>query len=49
MSMTQIRRSVLRDLEWLFNTSAKWSDDDLKDFPQVASSVLTTGSPTCAG
>lgn len=49
MSMSQIRRSVLRDLEWLFNTSAKWSDDELKDFPQVASSVLNYGVPDMCG
>lgn len=49
MSMTQIRRSVLRDLEWLFNTSSKWSEDELKDFPQVASSVLNYGIPDLCG
>lgn len=49
MSMVQIRRSVLRDLEWLFNTSAKWRPDELKDFPQVASSVLNYGIPDLCG
>ncbi len=49
MSMAQIRRSVLRDLEWLFNTSAKWTDDELKDFPQVVSSVVNYGIPDLCG
>lgn len=49
MSMSQIRRSVLRDLEWLFNTSARWSEEDLRDFPQVYSSVINYGVPDLCG
>lgn len=49
MSMNQIRRSVLRDLEWLFNTSSKWSEDDLKDFPHVVTSVINYGIPDLCG
>jgi type VI secretion system protein ImpF len=47
--MTQIRRSVLRDMEWLFNTSAKWTGDEIEDFPQVVSSVLNYGIPDLCG
>lgn len=49
MSMNQIRRSVLRDLEWLFNTSSKWSEDELRDFPHVVTSVLNYGVPDHCG
>jgi len=49
MSMPQIRRSVLRDLEWLFNTASRSDLDELKDYPQVLSSVLNYGVADLTG
>jgi len=49
MSMPQIRRSVLRDLEWLFNTSSRSDINELSDYPQVQSSVLNYGVPDLTG
>ncbi len=49
MSVQAIRRSVLRDLEWLFNTSSRSDLDELKDYPQVISSVLNYGMPDLTG
>jgi type VI secretion system protein ImpF len=49
MSMSQIRKSVLRDLEWLLNTSARSDQVELKDYPHVASSVLNYGIQDLTG
>lgn len=49
MSMQQIRRSVLRDLEWLFNTACRSDAEELKDYPQVITSVLNYGMPDLTG
>ena len=48
MSIQKYRKGVLRDLDWLFNTSAYLSLDgveafSLKDFPEVQRSVLNFG------
>lgn len=50
LSLRQYRQAVLRDLGWLFNTSAnRLPEDDLADFPFVASSVLNFGIPDLTG
>jgi type VI secretion system protein ImpF len=48
------RRGVLRDLEWLFNTSEHASDElggdfKLKDFPEAARSVINFGTRQICG
>jgi type VI secretion system protein ImpF len=49
MSTQQIRRAVLRDLAWLLNAAARAEPDELKQFPQIASSVLNYGLPDLCG
>jgi type VI secretion system protein ImpF len=49
MSPQQLRRSVLRDLAWLMNTSTRFSPEELKEFPLVAASVLNYGIADLCG
>jgi type VI secretion system protein ImpF len=42
-SLRQVREAVLRDLSWLLNTSARFSDDELAEYPAVARSVVNYG------
>ena len=46
-SMSRLRESVLRDLNWLFN--ATQLSDDLDDFPEVRGSVVNYGLPALSG
>ena len=39
ISMRRYRRAVLRDLEWLLNTGAKSTTEDLKEFGMTASGL----------
>ena len=45
----KLRRSVLRDLSWLFNTSNLATIQDLDLYPEVAKSVLNYGMPDFSG
>ena len=47
LSMDRLRKSVLRDVNWLFN--ATQMDADLSDYPHVARSVLNYGLPALSG
>jgi type VI secretion system protein ImpF len=49
MSSQQLRRSVLRDLAWLLNTSNHLDAAEIKDFPLVAGSVLNFGIADLCG
>jgi len=49
LSPRQLRRSVVRDLEWLLNTTDLASVQDLSAHPQVIDSVLNYGMPDLAG
>ena len=49
LSVKKLRRSVLRDLSWLFNTSNLATTQDLEPYPEVAKSVLNYGMPDFAG
>lgn len=57
LSLAQLRRSVLRDLAWLFNATrievtdpdAEYPGDDLSDFPEVRRSVVNYGLPSMSG
>lgn len=46
-SMSRLRESVLRDLNWLFN--ATQTSEDLNDFPEVKASVVNYGLPALSG
>lgn len=43
MSPSRYRDAVLRDVRWLFNTSSRLASEDVADFPEVATSVLSYG------
>ena len=43
ISPSRYREAVLRDIRWLFNTSARLASEDLAEYPEVQSSVLSYG------
>jgi type VI secretion system protein ImpF len=49
LTMTQLRRAVLRDLSWLLNTTNLATDQDLAGTPLAAKSVINFGIPGFAG
>jgi type VI secretion system protein ImpF len=49
LSVRQLRKSVLRDLEWLLNTGRLETTEDLSEYPEVRHSVLNYGIPDLAG
>jgi type VI secretion system protein ImpF len=49
MSSRQLRKSVLRDLEWLLNSGHLETMEDLDDYSEVRHSVLNYGIPYLAG
>jgi type VI secretion system protein ImpF len=49
LSMTQLRRAVLRDLAWLFNNTNLTATEDLSTTPLAAASVVNFGIPGFAG
>jgi type VI secretion system protein ImpF len=49
MSKARLRQAVLRDLAWLFNSTAYESNDNLAGMPQVRRSVLNYGLPPLSG
>jgi type VI secretion system protein ImpF len=49
LSMTQLRRAVLRDLAWLFNSTNLAATEDLSATPLAAGSVVNYGIPGFAG
>jgi len=49
VSLSELRRSVLRDLNWLFNTSQLMRPEELEPWPQVRNSVLNFGLPPLSG
>lgn len=49
MSLEKFKQSVIRDLEWLFNTTRLETTDNLDEHPQVKKSVLNLGVPDFAG
>src|SRR6266850_1718886 len=48
-TLSELRRSVLRDLTWLFNTTQPLNSEDAEAWPQVRKSVLNFGLPPLAG
>lgn len=49
LTKAKLRQSVMRDLNWLFNSSNLVTVQDLDDFPEVARSVLNYGMPDLTG
>ena len=49
MSKEDIRRAVLRDLEWLFNTACLGGEVASGDYPEAEHSVINYGLPAFSG
>ena len=49
VTLSELRRSVLRDLNWLFNTSRLLTAAEIEAWPQVRNSVLNYGLPALSG
>jgi type VI secretion system protein ImpF len=49
LSLSELRRSVLRDLNWLFNASQFMRAEALEPWPQVGNSVVNYGLPPLTG
>jgi type VI secretion system protein ImpF len=49
LSLSELRRSVLRDLNWLFNASQSMRPEELEPWPQVKNSVINYGLPPLSG
>jgi type VI secretion system protein ImpF len=49
LSTQKLKKSVLRDLNWLLNTTGLSALQDLKFFPLAANSVINFGFPNLAG
>ena len=49
LTQAKLRKSVMRDLNWLFNSSNLTSVQNLDDCPEVARSVLNYGLPGFSG
>ncbi|HLQ37077.1 MAG TPA: type VI secretion system baseplate subunit TssE [Planctomycetota bacterium] len=49
VSLRRLRQSVVRDLEWLFNTGALFAPGDQEQQDIVATSVINYGIPNLAG
>lgn len=49
LTQAKLRKSVLRDLNWLFNSSNLASVQNLDDCPEVAKSVINYGLPGFSG
>lgn len=49
VTLSELRKSVLRDLTWLFNTTSLFDAESAEAWPQVRNSVLNFGLPALAG
>jgi type VI secretion system protein ImpF len=49
LSLSRYREGVLRDIQWLLNSSAHLEEEGLDDFPQVSHSVFNFGKRDISG
>jgi len=49
VTLSELRQSVLRDLNWLFNAVRPLRADEVEAHPQVRNSVLNYGLPALSG
>lgn len=49
ISGPQFRKAVLRDLGWLLNSSSRFDEELVAEFPEAAASVLNYGVPDLCG
>jgi type VI secretion system protein ImpF len=48
-TLSDLRKSVLRDLNWLFNTTQLLKPEEAQSWPQVRNSVVNYGLPPLSG
>ena len=48
-TVSELRKSVLRDLTWLFNTTQILNGEESEAWPQVRNSIVNYGLPALAG
>ena len=49
LSIQRLRQCVLRDLAWLLNSHSLLDEDDIRNWPEVAKSVVNFGMPHFGG
>jgi type VI secretion system protein ImpF len=49
VTLSELRKSVLRDLNWLFNSTQLLTAEEIESFPQVRNSVVNFGLPALSG
>jgi type VI secretion system protein ImpF len=49
VTLSELRKSVLRDLNWLFNAAQLLKPDEAQAWPQVRNSVVNYGLPPLSG
>jgi type VI secretion system protein ImpF len=49
LTLSELRKSVLRDLNWLFNATRLLKPEEAEAWPQVRNSVLNYGLPPLSG
>jgi type VI secretion system protein ImpF len=49
ISVPQLRRGVLRDMEWLLNSSCRFTPEEAAEYPLAAASVVNFGIPDLCG
>lgn len=49
VSKARLKRTVLRDLVWLLNTTSHHITDELSNYPEVRKSVVNFGIPVLSG
>ena len=49
VSKARLKRTVLRDLVWLLNTTSHHTSDQLSNYPEVRNSVVNFGIPVLSG
>ena len=49
LTLSRLRECVLRDLNWLFNSSQSLSEEEREAYPIIASSTINFGLPAFSG
>src|SRR2546423_8322943 len=49
VTLSELRKSVLRDLNWLFNSTQLLTAEEIESYPQVRNSAAIFGLPALSG